>query len=59
MAAAPPDRRGVITEALRKIDDLSARLEIAEKGDTEQIFTAPREPRTQQYLQRIVAPGRL
>ena len=37
MAAAPPDRRGVITEALRKIDDLSARLEIAEKGDTEPI----------------------
>ena len=37
MAAAPPDRRGIITEALRKIDDLSARLEIAEKGDTEPI----------------------
>ena len=36
-AAAPPDRRGIITEALRKIDDLSARLEIAEKGDTEPI----------------------
>ena len=37
MAAAPPDRRAIITEALRKIDDLSARLEIAEKGDTEPI----------------------
>ncbi len=37
MAAAPPDRRGIITEALRKIDDLSARLEIAEQGDTEPI----------------------
>ncbi len=37
MAAASPDRRGIITEALRKIDDLSARLEIAEKGDTEPI----------------------
>src|SRR3978361_1124760 len=37
MAAAPPDRRGIVTEALRKIDDLSARLEIAEKGDTEPI----------------------
>ena len=35
--AAPPDRRAIITEALRKIDDLSARLEIAEKGDTEPI----------------------
>ncbi len=37
MNAAPPDRRGIITEALRKIDDLSARLEIAEKADTEPI----------------------
>ncbi len=37
MAAAPPDRRAIITEALKKIDDLSARLEIAEKGDTEPI----------------------
>ena len=37
MAAAPPDRRALITEALKKIDDLSARLEIAEKGDTEPI----------------------
>jgi acyl transferase domain-containing protein len=31
------DRRGIITDALRKIDDLSARLEVAEKGDTEPI----------------------
>ena len=37
MTAAPPDRRAIITEALHKIDDLSARLEIAEKGDTEPI----------------------
>jgi phthiocerol/phenolphthiocerol synthesis type-I polyketide synthase A len=37
MNAAPPDRRGIIAEALRKIDDLSARLEIAERGDTEPI----------------------
>src|ERR1700749_3435058 len=35
MTAAPSDRRAIITEALRKIDDLTARLEIAEKGDTE------------------------
>src|ERR1700760_543856 len=34
---APPDRRAIITEALRKIDDLTARLEIAEKSDTEPI----------------------
>ncbi len=32
---------------------------ILEQGDPEQIFTAPREPRTQQFLQRIVAAGRL
>jgi phthiocerol/phenolphthiocerol synthesis type-I polyketide synthase A len=37
MTGAPPDRRAIITEALRKIDDLTARLEIAEKGDTEPI----------------------
>src|SRR4051812_50005364 len=37
MAVAPPDRRAIVTEALRKIDDLSARLEIAEKADTEPI----------------------
>jgi phthiocerol/phenolphthiocerol synthesis type-I polyketide synthase A len=37
MTAAPPDRRAIITEALRKIDDLTARLEIAEKGDIEPI----------------------
>jgi phthiocerol/phenolphthiocerol synthesis type-I polyketide synthase A len=35
--AAPADRRGIITEALRKIDDLTARLEVAERGDTEPI----------------------
>ncbi len=32
---------------------------ILEHGTPEQIFTAPREPRTQQFLQRIVASGRL
>ncbi|MBV8180531.1 MAG: type I polyketide synthase, partial [Mycobacterium sp.] len=37
MTAASPDRRAIITEALRKIDDLTARLEIAEKADTEAI----------------------
>jgi phthiocerol/phenolphthiocerol synthesis type-I polyketide synthase C len=31
------DRRAIITEALQKIDDLSARLEIAEKAGTEPI----------------------
>jgi len=37
MAVESPDRRGIIAEALRKIDDLSARLEVAERGDTEPI----------------------
>ena len=37
MTGAPPDRRAIITEALRKIDDLTAQLEIAQKGDTEPI----------------------
>src|ERR1700681_2721912 len=37
MTAAPPDRRAIIAEALHKIDELSARLEIAEQGDTEPI----------------------
>ena len=37
MTAAPSDRRAIITEALRKIDDFTARLEIAEKGDIEPI----------------------
>jgi polar amino acid transport system ATP-binding protein len=32
---------------------------ILEQGDPDQIFGAPREPRTQQFLQRIVAAGRL
>jgi phthiocerol/phenolphthiocerol synthesis type-I polyketide synthase A len=37
MTTRPSDRRAIITEALHKIDELSARLEIAEKGDTEPI----------------------
>jgi polar amino acid transport system ATP-binding protein len=32
---------------------------ILEEGEPAQIFSAPREPRTQQFLQRIVAAGRL
>ena len=37
MTAPSPDRRAIITEALRKIDDLTARLAIAEKSSTEPI----------------------
>ena len=37
MSTDSPDRRAIITDALRKIDDLTARLEIAEKADTEPI----------------------
>ena len=32
---------------------------ILEEGPPEQIFSAPREPRTQQFLERIIAAGRL
>jgi polar amino acid transport system ATP-binding protein len=32
---------------------------IIEQGPPEAIFTRPREPRTQQFLQRIIAAGRL
>ncbi len=32
---------------------------ILEQGPPDQIFSAPREPRTRQFLQRIVAAGRL
>ncbi len=32
---------------------------VLEQGPPEQIFSAPQEPRTQQFLQRIVAAGRL
>ncbi len=32
---------------------------LLEQGTPEQIFTAPQEPRTQQFLQRIVEAGRL
>ncbi|WP_197417743.1 beta-ketoacyl synthase N-terminal-like domain-containing protein, partial [Mycobacterium sp. GA-2829] len=37
MTAVSSDRRAIITEALRKIDDLSARLAVAEQGETEPI----------------------
>ena len=32
---------------------------ILEQGDPEQIFSAPREERTRQFLQRIIDAGRL
>jgi polar amino acid transport system ATP-binding protein len=32
---------------------------IREEGTPEEIFTAPKEPRTQQFLQRIIEAGRL
>ena len=36
-SAGGPDRRSVVAEALRKIDDLTARLAVAEAGDVEPI----------------------
>jgi polar amino acid transport system ATP-binding protein len=32
---------------------------LLEQGPPEQIFSAPREPRTRQFLQRVVEAGRL
>jgi polar amino acid transport system ATP-binding protein len=32
---------------------------ILEQGPPEQIFTSPEHPRTRQFLQRIIAAGRL
>ena len=32
---------------------------ILEEGPAEQILTDPREPRTQQFLQRVIEAGRL
>jgi polar amino acid transport system ATP-binding protein len=32
---------------------------ILEEGPAEQILTEPREPRTQQFLQRVIESGRL
>ncbi|CAJ1498964.1 SDR family NAD(P)-dependent oxidoreductase [[Mycobacterium] kokjensenii] len=36
-SAGGPDRRSLVAEALRKIDDLTARLAVAEAGDSEPI----------------------
>jgi polar amino acid transport system ATP-binding protein len=33
--------------------------QILEEGPPERIFTAPREPRTREFLQRIIDAGRL
>jgi len=33
--------------------------QILEQGNPQEIFTAPSEPRTQQFLQRILQAGRL
>jgi polar amino acid transport system ATP-binding protein len=32
---------------------------VLEEGPPEQLFTAPREPRTREFLQRIIEAGRL
>jgi polar amino acid transport system ATP-binding protein len=32
---------------------------ILEQGSPEEIFSTPKEPRTQQFLQRIIEAGRL
>jgi polar amino acid transport system ATP-binding protein len=49
---------GFARDTARRICFLDAGV-ILEEGPPEQIFTSPREPRTQQFLQRIVQAGRL
>jgi polar amino acid transport system ATP-binding protein len=45
-------------EIARRVCFLDAGV-ILEEGPPEEIFTAPREPRTQQFLQRVIEAGRL
>src|SRR5262249_46658 len=53
------------TEGMRFGRDIADRIcfldagVILEQGPPEQILSAPREPRTQQFLQRIIEAGRL
>jgi polar amino acid transport system ATP-binding protein len=49
---------GFAREIASRVCFLDAGL-ILEEGPPEQIFSTPREPRTQQFLQRIVDAGRL
>ena len=64
MSNVSPDRRTIITDALRKIDDLSARLEIAEKSDTEPIAVLgmacrfPGEVNSPDQFWELLADGR-
>ena len=51
MTAPQPDRRAIITEALRKIDDLTARLKVAERAGTEPIAVGHRMPTSRRYQQ--------
>ena len=46
----------------REVSDRVCFLEqgvLLEEGPPEQMFTAPREPRTQEFLQRVIRAGRL
>lgn len=49
---------GFARDTADRVGFLDAGL-IIEEGRPEEIFTAPQQPRTQQFLQRIIAAGRL
>jgi polar amino acid transport system ATP-binding protein len=55
----------IVTHEMTFARDIANRIcfldegRILEQGPPEQILTAPREPRTQQFLQRIIEAGRL
>ena len=55
----------IATHEMQFARDIAARVcfldagTILEEGPPSVIFTAPREPRTQQFLQRVIAAGRL
>ena len=48
-----------LTKGERRLAENGHAGRILEQGPAEEIFTHPREPRTQQFLERIIAAGRL
>ena len=53
-----PCRTGIVTAIGADVTGVDAGV-ILEEGTPTEIFGAPREPRTQQFLERIVEAGRL
>ena len=49
----------LVAEVLSVIKELADEGTILEQGSPEKIFTSPEHSRTRQFLQRIIAAGRL